>query len=270
VESLQLTLFEAPEPEPSEAGPSADEVLASFRQRLLEQLGEVPLRKLVLTDNRSTLLSSRIDRDAWLDIRLNWSFVDAPAPVLAAVARVALGVDLRRSRATLREWVTENRRGEIPEALEDAVIAAPRSSESLLPSPPAFDVHDLEAIRDEVNERYFEGRHPVAIGWSKVGRPRRRGRRRTIKLGSWSEDDRTVRIHPALDHPSVPRWVVESVVHHELLHADLDTVVSNGRRRLHTPEFRRREREFERHDDARRWIDRHLGALLRRRARLSR
>jgi hypothetical protein len=79
-----------------------------------------------------------------------------------------------------------------------------------------------------------------------------------------------VRIHPALDHPSVPRWVVESVVHHELLHADLDTVVSNGRRRLHTPEFRRREREFERHDDARRWVDRHLGALLRRRARLAR
>jgi hypothetical protein len=77
-----------------------------------------------------------------------------------------------------------------------------------------------------------------------------------------------VRIHPALDHPSVPRWLVESVVHHELLHADLDPVVSNGRRRLHTPEFRRREREFERHDDARRWIDRHLGALLRRRARL--
>lgn len=267
MESLQLTLFEAPEP--PEAGASADEILASFRERLLEHLGDAPLRKLVLTDNKSTLLSSRVGRDAWLDVRLHWSFVDAPAPVLLAVARVALGVDLRRSRAALRAWVAEHRRSELPAILEEVVVAGPRAPETFVPPVPGAHVHDLEAIRDEVSERYFGGRHRVAIGWSRVGRPRRRSRRRTIKLGSWSEDDRTVRIHPALDHPSVPRWVVESVVHHELLHAELDPVVRNGRRRLHTPEFRRREREFERHDDARRWIDRHLASLLRRRARLA-
>lgn len=127
-------------------------------------------------------------------------------------------------------------------------------------------VHDLEAIRDEVNRRYFGGRLRVAIAWSRNGRPRRR-RRITLKLGSWWPHLRTVRIHPVLDHESVPRVVVVSVVHHELLHAELGTEVRGGRRRLHTPEFRRRERELEGHDEAQRWIRENLDRLARRRAR---
>lgn len=138
--------------------------------------------------------------------------------------------------------------------------------------------HDLEAIRDRVNHRYFGGRLEVAIAWSRYGRPsgrrRRRGRARrsTLKLGSWSPRERLVRVHPVLDHPSVPELVVASIVHHELLHAEMgaelgEVVIEGGRRRLHTPEFRRREREFEHHAEARRWIRERLDELLRRRAR---
>lgn len=267
MESLQLTLFEAPEAEPT-----ADELLERLRERLAGHLSGSPLGSLVLTDNRSTLLSSRATRDGRVAVRLHWSFHDAPDRVLRAVARIVDGTDLRRSRSIVREWVARSRSGDddaMPEAVAEVVAPARRRSRPTLSPEPGAHVHDLEAIRDEVNVRYFGGKHRVAIGWSKAGRPRKRSRRRTIKLGSWSEDDRTVRIHPALDHPSVPRWVVESVVHHELLHAELGTEVREGRRRLHTPEFRRREREFERHDDARCWIDRHLGSLLRRRARLA-
>ncbi|HLE85082.1 MAG TPA: hypothetical protein VJG13_12140 [Thermoanaerobaculia bacterium] len=135
-------------------------------------------------------------------------------------------------------------------------------------------MHDLAAIRDEVNGRYFGGGLRVAIGWARNGRPHRsrrgqRRRRAILKLGSWSPEDRTVRIHPVLDHESVPRLVVASIVHHELLHAELEPEVREGRRRLHTPEFRRREREFAGHDEAQRWIERHLDELVRRRARIS-
>ncbi len=134
----------------------------------------------------------------------------------------------------------------------------------------AAGTHDLEAIRDRLNRRYFDGRLEVAIAWSRYGRPtrRRRGRRRrsTLKLGSWSPRDRLIRVHPVLDHPSVPELVVASVVHHELLHAELGQVIAGGRRRLHTPEFHRREREFEHHTEAHRWIRERLDELLRRRA----
>ncbi len=146
------------------------------------------------------------------------------------------------------------------------------------PSPaPAATHHDLEAIRDRVNHRYFGGRLEVAIAWSRYGRPARRRRRRrfarrrsTLKLGSWSPHDRLVRIHPVLDHPSVPELVIASVVHHELLHAELEPVIAEGRRWVHTPEFRRREREFEHHAEARRWIREQLDELLKRRAQIGR
>jgi hypothetical protein len=41
----------------------------------------------------------------------------------------------------------------------------------------------------------------------------------------------------------------------------------NGRRRYHTPEFRRRERLFPHHEDAECWVQENLSRLLLRRAR---
>jgi hypothetical protein len=84
------------------------------------------------------------------------------------------------------------------------------------------------------------------------------------------ETDRLVRLHPVLDHASVPRYVVASVVHHEMLHAEMGVETRNGRRRVHPPEFRRREREFEEYERAKGWIEKNLGGLLRRRDRLRR
>jgi hypothetical protein len=260
------------------SGAGADAGRDELLRRLGPHLGDhgVAIGRLVLTDNRSILLSSRRAEGGRLDVRLHWSFVAAPEAVLAAVARVLggprRGEALRRARAVVRSWVAEHRRdrgGGRPPGEVAAMTAARRpAGGSALPG----RVHDLEAIRDEVNGRYFGGLLGVAIGWARNGRPHRgrRGRRRRraiLKLGSWSPEDRTVRIHPVLDHESVPRLVVASIVHHELLHAELEPEVRAGRRRLHTPEFRRREREFASHDEAQRWIERHLDELVRRRAR---
>lgn len=154
-----------------------------------------------------------------------------------------------------------------PEQLSFVFEAAAAPRPAVRRAPCGGRVHDLEAIRDEVNRRYFGGRLEVAIAWARNGRPRRRRRRITLKLGSWWPHLRTVRIHPVLDHESVPRLVVASVVHHELLHAELGTEVRGGRQRLHTPEFRRRERDFEAHEEARRWIRENLDRLARRRGR---
>lgn len=273
----QLSLFQvaARRDEP----PRPEVALEDLRRRLgthLAAAGGPGLGAVTLTDNRSTVLSSRPREGGRLDVRLHWSFAAAPDPVLAAVARVVggprRGAALRRAREVVRGWVGEHRgtgSDGPPEALAPAV-AAPRRPVAG-PHPPRGRVHDLEAIRDDVNRAYFGGRLEVAIAWSRSGRPQGRRRRRVVvKLGSWSPQDATVRIHPVLDHESVPAVVVASVVHHELLHAELEPEVRNGRRRLHTPAFRRREQELEGYEEARRWIERHMGELVRRRARLAR
>ncbi|MGD2113992.1 MAG: hypothetical protein PVG07_03000 [Acidobacteriota bacterium] len=283
----QLSLFEVPaerEPEPgsgSRSEPRSEPTV--LRARLHERLDRVlpdGLAELVLTDNRTVLVSGRPAEPEGWSVRLHWSFALAPEEVVRSLAAVLAGprrgAARRRARQSVRNWISHFREatgpGPAPDHWEEVLDSRRREPAT---GSPAGHVHDLEAILDEVGREYFGGRPDVDIAWSRAGRshsPRRSarrggraGRRSTIKLGSWSEEDRLVRIHPALDHPSVPRYVVASVVHHELLHAELGSEVRSGRRHHHTPEFRRREREFAGHEEARRWIRERLGELLKRR-----
>ena len=91
-----------------------------------------------------------------------------------------------------------------------------------------------------------------------------RGRRRkSIQLGTYSADERLMRIHPMLDQEWVPDFYVESVIFHELLHHELGAEEKDGRRCFHTPEFRRRERAFECFARAQVWEKENLSRLLR-------
>jgi hypothetical protein len=72
-----------------------------------------------------------------------------------------------------------------------------------------------------------------------------------------------IRIHPALDQSWVPRYFVEYIVYHEMLHHVIPMPERNGRRQLHTPEFRARERAFAHFERALAWERRHVHRLLR-------
>jgi len=124
---------------------------------------------------------------------------------------------------------------------------------------------DLAELAEEVKERYFAGDLAAGITWGRR-RPRRRrrarGRRVSLQLGSYHPEQDLVRIHPVLDQPWVPRFVLESVIYHELLHAALPARHEGGRRRVHTPEFRRRERLFPYLERAQAWIEENLSRLL--------
>lgn len=128
------------------------------------------------------------------------------------------------------------------------------------------EAFDLQEIYDEINRRYFGGGVKAKVTWS--GSPvsqRRRRRLQSLKLGSYSFRTGLIRIHTALDHASVPRFVVESVVFHEMLHAALgEPRVVAGRRQLHPPEFVAAERRFPHYEATERWVRTHLESLLKR------
>jgi hypothetical protein len=205
--------------------------------------------RLVVHDNRSTMVSFR--RVAGLlHYRVHHMFLDAPHEVVRALATFAgpgRGMAARRRDAGGRiDAYVRQHRGRIG-ATRPARLQARGS------------VHDLQAIFDRLNAQYFEDRVEARIGWG----PNRGGRRRrTIKTGVYVQDARLIRIHPALDRREVPELYVAAVVFHEMLHQVVPAIERNGRRLVHSAEFRRRERAYPDHAISKQWEEENLQLLL--------
>ncbi|MCH9650027.1 MAG: hypothetical protein K0U98_17455 [Deltaproteobacteria bacterium] len=240
----------------------------------LSKLMDERLERLTLTDNLTRILSSRVAHGSskGIHLRLHWCFLSADPLQLAEVAGFALG----RFQGPRKHQALEILR----QHFNDPKIRPPEPSPALRSKPrrqqvrlrPQGRVFPLNEIRDKINHSYFENRLTVPITWGRSPtRPiasRRRPRRRTIHFGTYNANQHLIRIHPVLDQPWVPLFVVESVVHHEMLHADLPAVYRNGRHRFHTPEFRRRERLFAKYQEAEAWLEENLALLLDSRERL--
>lgn len=115
-------------------------------------------------------------------------------------------------------------------------------------------IYDLGEIFDVLNRDYFRGNmtKPV-LTWSA---------RKTYRiLGHHDATHKTIVISKSLDSSDVPKYVVESVVFHEMLHIHHPTVHHNGRRYNHTSAFRRDEEKFAYFNEAERWIERNVRKL---------
>jgi hypothetical protein len=121
---------------------------------------------------------------------------------------------------------------------------------------------DLRGMFDDLNARYFCGRlRGYKVMW---GRRRKHRPLENFIFGTIQEEDRVIRINSGLDQPFVPIWFLRYVLYHEMLHSVVpDERLSATRRRVHTEEFNRREREFPQYRRARRWEEQNLSRFLR-------
>jgi SprT-like family len=121
---------------------------------------------------------------------------------------------------------------------------------------------DLRRTFDQLNARYFRNRlRGYKVMW---GRRRKQRPREYFIFGTIQEQDRVIRINPLLDQPWVPLWFLRYILYHEMLHSVVpDESLRGGRRRVHTEEFNRRERQFRGYARARRWEEDNLARFLR-------
>jgi hypothetical protein len=202
---------------------------------------------LSITDNRHSIITHRVQRGT-LHARIHHMFLDAPSYVVDALVRYVTRGD-RDASAILGDYIDEN-----------GFRLARRKRNAPLCTKGRH--HDLLALYQKVNDRYFDGSMNALITWGK--RPTRKAeRRRTIKLGSYSAVDRLIRVHPALDQKWVPRYFVAYVVYHEMLHHVIPGSRGLGRVNLHPPEFKAREKEFRHFERSLAWEKKHVARLLR-------
>jgi hypothetical protein len=202
---------------------------------------------LSITDNRHSIITHRVQRGT-LHVRVHHMFLDAPCAVIEALVRYVTRGD-REASAALGDYIDAN-----------GFRLARRKRNSPLVSKGKH--HDLLALFNEINARYFDGAVNALITWGK--RPTTKApRRKTIKLGSYSGFDRLIRLHPALDRKWVPRYFVAYIVYHEMLHHVIPGSRGLGRVNLHPPEFKEREKHFRHFERSLEWERRHVARLLR-------
>ncbi|APR87254.1 hypothetical protein A7982_12603 [Minicystis rosea] len=220
------------------------------RQALERRLSQAYHRLVLLsvTDNTRHMIS-RTQRDGVLQVRLHHMFLDAPAVVQEALVRYVVEGE-RTSSAVVSKYIEDH----------GYRIRATRPVSTPLVT--AGETHDLFAIYRTVNEKYFAGAVDALITWGRRT-PKPKESRRSIKLGSYSAVERLIRVHPVLDRPWVPRYFVSYIVYHEMLHHVIPQSQGSGRRMLHPPLFKARERLFRDFDRSLTWERTHIGRLLR-------
>jgi hypothetical protein len=178
-----------------------------------------------------------------LFIRISHHFKSQPDRVIEAVGHILVRKLLRMR--PLRREVHVCRHAE--ENLQQRGVAsetpAGHGDSTRYFKPPKGAVYDLEMLADRLSGQFFDGDFPdVALFWSakKVRR----------YWGKYYQDPPRIVINSRLDHPTVPRFVVEAVLYHEMLHHHLGIRLVEGRRRMHTRAFRQAERRYPLHAEA--------------------
>ncbi len=198
--------------------------------------------RLHITNNSSTMMSVKYNKAGDVaTVRLHHMFLDAPKDIVLALARWVRNPRVKKSGQALNFFIR---------ARNHQIKQAPRRPAFLQTSGRFFD---LDALREEVNQKHFGGRIDAPITWGRM--PKRR-RRRSIRFGSWCPQENLVRIHPLLDQEFVPKFFVRYIVFHEMLHAQLGIEESaSGRRVIHSREFNRLERAYPDFKRAVEWMD---------------
>jgi len=216
----------------------------------LQSAMALPVR-ITLTDNRRTMISlERSPRQ--MHVRLHHMFALADAGTLHALGQYLASSD-REAAQQIGRFIEQHRTSIRGRAVRPVQLSAVGLH------------HNLNDIYRDVNARYFASRVEAKISWSRDQQLRSRRHPRSIKLGSYTSRDKLIRVHPALDAAFVPRFFVEYIVYHEMLHHVLPPRRSEKRRSLHGPEFQAREKIFEQFEAALQWEQENLERLLSRR-----
>jgi hypothetical protein len=218
--------------------------------RLPPRLG-VAVRPLVEAFFRTTA------RGGELRVVVNDAFEDAPPEVLRALGEiiVARASGVARPRNVGKVFWDYVETDGLRERMQRNYLARQRS----FVAETRGVAWDLDELFDDVNLSLFDGAldRPM-LGWTK--------RPLTYRWGWYSSLVRPnglLVLNVLLDDVRIPRFVLEGTMYHEMLHMVLDPQVSNGRRIVHTREFRARERVFPRHSELRPEYRKVLGRYAR-------
>jgi predicted metal-dependent hydrolase len=187
-------------------------------------------------------------RQGKLLVRLSDLLEGAPETVLESIAHILLAKIYRRP--IVREHSTRYRRyvGSSEIRRKAHLIREIRGRKRI--STALGRVYNLEAIFEDLNASFFYGLAArPQLAWS-------RDSSRT-RLGHYDPARNIIVLSRVLDDRRVPRYAVEYILYHEMLHLRHPVKLRGSRRSVHSLEFQAEERLFPELDRAKQFL-RHL------------
>jgi predicted metal-dependent hydrolase len=186
-------------------------------------------------------------REGRLLVRLSDLLEGAPDAVVRAIAHILLAKMYRKpvdrgQAARYRKYVGSH------EVVNKAHLVRQMRGRKRLHSPKGH-VYDLDAVFEDLNRRFFRGL---------MGRPRMSWsptKTRRI-LGHYDPAHNAIVISRVFDSFFVPRYAVEYIVYHEMLHLKHPVRLRGSRRCVHSAEFHVEEKLFPQWEQAEAFLKR--------------
>ena len=184
-------------------------------------------------------------REGKLKLRLSDLLEGAPEPVLRAIIHILMAKIYRKPIAATH--ASRYRRYICSRDLQrKAELVRQLRGRKRLESPKGR-TYDLDAIFEELNVRFFHGL---------LARPRMTwsAERARNSLGHYDSAHNAIVVSRIFDHPRVPRYAIEYLVYHEMLHLVHPVKLRGGRRSVHGPEFQAQEKLFPQLEEAKEFL----------------
>ena len=208
------------------------------QQTIKTQKLDIP-KIIVEITNYNGLYKYKKNHQGNIELQLSEGFIQADDKILQAIISMVLLGDNPQDKQLVRKFgLTE----EYSDVILELDLIADLNAET-----PQGNYYDLEQLFDRINQEYFAGKMAKPrLTWNQILTHRKLGHYEPLR-------DRVV-ISRTLDNSQVPQIVVELVLYHELLHKHHGAKWLNGKRMVHTPEFRRSERQFKYYQEAEQWL----------------
>lgn len=186
-------------------------------------------------------------REGVLHVRLSDLLEGAPLTVIEAIAHILLAKIYRKPIAALHSTRYRRYVSSHSVSRKAQLVRQVRGRKRIHSA--RGQVYDLDEIFEDLNRRFFHGllARPQ-LTWSRL--------RARNSLGHYDPAHNAIVVSRVFDHTSVPRYAVDYIVYHEMLHLKHPVKLRGSRRCVHGPEFQKEEKLFPQLDEAKLFLKR--------------
>jgi hypothetical protein len=174
-------------------------------------------------------------REGQIYVSLSDLLEGAPEPVIRAIAHILLAKLYRKPIDASHNARYKRFASSTAVAKQTELIRSARGSKRYFG--PQGHYYNLEEVFDTLNLRFFGGL---------MGRPELTWSEHHAKrsLGHYDAAHNTIVVSRVFDRPSSPRYAIEYLLYHEMLHLKHPVKMNGLRRCVHSREFKAEERQF--------------------------